>query len=153
MTIIGVISDTHSLLRPESMKLLYDADLIVHAGDIGSVSVLDKLSQIAPVTAVCGNIDKGPWANSLPENEVLEVDGQHLYVLHNLTDLDLDPVTAGFQVVISGHSHMPKMEKKDDVLYFNPGSAGPRRFKLPISLGRLVIEGSNIRGEIHEIQL
>jgi uncharacterized protein len=153
MTIIGVISDTHSLLRPESIKLLYDVDLIVHAGDIGSVSVLDELSQIAPITAVRGNIDKGLWANSLPENEVLEVDGQHLYVLHNLADLDLDPVTAGFQVVISGHSHMPKMEKKDDVIYFNPGSAGPRRFKLPISLGRLVIEGSNIRGEIHEIQL
>ena len=122
MTIVGVISDTHSLLRPEVMEHFCDVDHIVHAGDVGSAEVLDELGRVAPVTVVRGNIDKGLWAESLPENEVLEVGGQYLYVLHNLYDLDLDPVEAGFQVVISGHSHVPRMEEKGGVKYFNPGS-------------------------------
>lgn len=152
MIIVGVISDTHSLLRPEVMEHFSDVDHIVHAGDVGSAKVLEELGRVAPVTAVRGNIDKGLWAESLPENEVLEVGGQYLYVLHNLYDLDLDPAKAGFQVVISGHSHVPKMEEKGGVKYFNPGSAGPRRFKLPITLGRFVIEGSSVRCEIREIE-
>ncbi|MGE5054796.1 MAG: metallophosphoesterase family protein [Acidobacteriota bacterium] len=149
--LIGVISDTHGLLRPGALEALRGSKLIIHAGDVGAPEILDLLREIAPVTAVRGNIDKAPWARKLPETEVVEVAGISLYVLHDLAKLDLNPAAAGFRVVIYGHSHVPKQEKHEGVLYFNPGSAGPRRFKLPISLGRLMIEGGSLRGEIVSI--
>jgi uncharacterized protein len=151
--LIGVISDTHGLLRPEVIAALHGADHIVHAGDVGSPEILGKLSAIAPVIAVRGDVDKGAWSRTLPETEVLELDGVSIYVLHDLAQLDLKPKAAGFAVVISGHSHVPKQETRDGVLYFNPGSAGPRRFKLPISVGRLIVEQGSVRGEILHLQL
>lgn len=146
--IIGVISDTHSLLRPEAIVALRGSDRIIHAGDVGDPAILGKLAEIAPVTAVRGNIDHGAWADKLPETDVLEVAGVSIYVLHNLAQLDLKPEAAGFSVVVYGHSHKSKRETKDGVLYFNPGSAGPRRFQLPVSLGRLIVENGRVRAEI-----
>ena len=146
--LIGVISDTHGLLRPEAMAALRGAEHIVHAGDVGKPEILQQLGEIAPVTAVRGNIDKGTWALKLPETQVVELSGITIYVLHDLGTLDLKPQAAGFEVVISGHSHVPKQEMRDGVLYFNPGSAGPRRFKLPITVGRIFIENGEVRGEI-----
>jgi hypothetical protein len=146
--LIGVISDTHGLLRPEALEALRGSDQIIHAGDVGSPEILDKLSAIAPVTAVRGNIDKAPWCRKLPDTEVLELGGVSIYVLHDLAQLDLKPKAAGFAAVISGHSHIPKQETRDGVLYFNPGSAGARRFKLPVSLGRLTVEDGSVRGEL-----
>jgi len=147
-TVIGVISDTHGLLRPEALAALRGSDYIVHAGDIGAPEILDKLAEIAPVTAVRGNVDRAAWARKIPTTNVLEVGGISIYVLHSLQELDLKPEAAGFAVVISGHSHVPKQERKNGVLYFNPGSAGPRRFRLPVSLGRLRIEAGRISAEI-----
>jgi uncharacterized protein len=121
---------------------------IVHAGDIGSPEILEQLATIAPVTAVRGNVDRDAWARKLPETEILEAGGISIYVLHDLAQLDLKPEAAGFNVVISGHSHVPKQEERSGVLYFNPGSAGRRRFKLPVSLGRLVVEDGKVRGEL-----
>jgi hypothetical protein len=121
---------------------------IIHAGDVGSPEILEELSMIAPLTAVRGNVDTEAWANKLPEAEVLEVGGVSIYVLHDLAQLDLKPKAAGFAVVVSGHSHVPKQETRDGVLSFNPGSAGPRRFKLPVSIGRLVVEARIVRGEL-----
>jgi putative phosphoesterase len=149
--IIGAISDTHGLLRPEALAALHGSDYIIHAGDIGDPGILTKLNEIAPVTAVRGNIDREPWAQKIPATDVLEVGGVLIYVLHNLVELDLKPEAAGFAAVIYGHSHVPKQEMKNGVLYFNPGSAGPRRFKLPISLGRMRINGRQITAEIIEI--
>ena len=146
--LIGVISDTHGLLRPEAIAALRGAEHIVHAGDVGKPEILQQLGEIAPVTAVRGNIDKGTWALKLPETQVVELPGISIYVLHDLGTLDLKPQAAGFKVVISGHSHVPKQEMRDGVLYFNPGSAGPRRFKLPITVGRIFIENGEVRGEI-----
>ncbi|HEV8494532.1 MAG TPA: metallophosphoesterase family protein [Candidatus Angelobacter sp.] len=151
--IIGIISDTHGLLRPEAVELLRGSEHIIHAGDIGSPEIIPALEKIAPVIAIRGNIDTQPWARKFAETEVLELEGIHLYVIHDANALDLNPRAAGFAAVISGHSHQPKQEMKDGVLYFNPGSAGPRRFKLPISVGRLVIAGGRISGEILEIAL
>jgi|SRR5580658_1530645 putative phosphoesterase len=151
--LIGVISDTHGLLRPEAVEALRGADSIIHAGDVGSPEILDKLAAIAPVTAVRGNIDTKAWAGKLPETEVLEVVGISIYVLHDLAQLDLKPKAAGFAVVVSGHSHVPKQEVCDGVLYFNPGSAGPRRFKLPVSVGRLIVDGGRVRGELVDLPL
>jgi len=145
--IIGVISDTHGLLRPEALKALRGSQHIIHAGDVGTMEILEELSAIAPLTAVRGNVDKGAWALKLPETDVLEVGGISIYVLHDVTKLDLKPKAAGFAVVVSGHSHVPKQETRDGVLYFNPGSAGPRRFKLPVSVGRLIVENGKVRGE------
>jgi uncharacterized protein len=146
---IGVISDTHGLLRPEAIEALRGSDHIIHAGDVGKSEILDRLSRIAPITAIRGNIDTNPWAlKKLQETEVVELGGITIYVLHDLAQLDLKPQAAGFHVVIYGHSHVPKQETRDDVLYFNPGSAGPRRFKLPISLGKLIVEDEKVRGEI-----
>jgi uncharacterized protein len=130
---------------------LRGSERIIHAGDVGAAEVLEKLEAIAPVTAVRGNVDKGTWARKLPETEVLEVGGISIYVLHDLAQLDLKPEAAGFAAVISGHSHMSKQEVREGVLYFNPGSAGPKRFKLPVMLGRLIVEGGHVRGEIVEI--
>jgi putative phosphoesterase len=148
MRTIGVISDTHGLLRPQAVAALEGSALIIHAGDVGDPTILDDLRQIAPVVAVRGNVDRGAWADPLPLGEIVEHEGARLYVLHILEDLDLDPPTAGFHAVISGHSHKPKMERKDGVLYFNPGSAGPRRFDLPVSVGRLTLADGKLRGEI-----
>ena len=146
--IVGVISDTHGLLRPEAVGALRGSDYIIHAGDVGDVEIVKQLNAIAPVTAVRGNVDREPWARKLPETQVLEAGGISIYILHSVADLDLKPEAAGFAAVVSGHSHIPKQEVRNGVLYFNPGSAGPRRFKLPVSVGRLVIEGGKVRGEI-----
>jgi uncharacterized protein len=150
---IGVISDTHGLLRPEATDALRGVQYIIHAGDVGNPAILADLSAIAPLKAVRGNIDKGAWAQNLPETDVLELGGMLIYVLHDLAKLDLNPTAAGFKVVISGHSHVPNQERHNGVLYFNPGSAGPRRFNLPISLGKLVVNGSSVRAEIVELDI
>jgi putative phosphoesterase len=149
--IVGVISDTHGLLRPEAVGALRGSDYIIHAGDVGDAEILKQLNAIAPVTAVRGNVDREPWARKLPETQVLEAGGISIYILHSVADLDLKPEAAGFAAVVSGHSHIPKQEVRNGVLYFNPGSAGPRRFKLPVSVGRLVIQGGKVRGEIMRI--
>jgi uncharacterized protein len=149
--LIGVISDTHGLLRPEALAALQDSQYIIHAGDVGASEIIDRLAAISPVTAVRGNIDKDAWAGKLPETEVMEIGGASIYVLHDLGQLDLKPEAAGFDAVISGHSHIPKQETRGGVLFFNPGSAGPRRFKLPITVGRLIIENGRVRGEIMRI--
>ena len=152
-TVIGVISDTHGLLRSEALTALRGSHRIIHAGDVGSPKILEQLTTIAPVTAVRGNIDKDAWARKLPETEVFEIAGLSIYILHDLSKLDLRPQAAGFAAVISGHSHVPKQETRDGVLYFNPGSAGPRRFNLPVTLGRLVIASGGVRAEIERIGL
>jgi len=146
--IIGVISDTHGLLRPEALGALRGVDRIIHAGDVGAPEVLAALAAVAPVTAVRGNNDRGPWAAALACTVVVEAGGVAIYVIHDAAEIDLDPRAAGFRVVVAGHSHRPAVEERDGVLWFNPGSAGPRRFRLPIALGRLTIEGGVARGEI-----
>lgn len=154
--IIGVISDTHGLLRPEAVAALRGAHRIVHAGDVGAQSVLADLAKLAPVTAVRGNVDTAAWARALPATEVVDMaPGLLLYLLHDIGALDLDARASGFRVVVSGHSHRPACEERDGVLYFNPGSAGPRRFRLPIAVGRLIVDegdqgrvGGRVRGEI-----
>jgi len=151
--LIGVISDTHGLLRPEAITPLQGSDYIIHAGDVGDPAILDKLTEIAPVTAVRGNVDHGDWAEKLSETNVLEAEGVLIYVLHDLAKLDLKPEVAGFAVVVSGHSHVPKQTMKNAVLYFNPGSAGPRRFKLPVSVGRLIVDRGKVRGQIVELKV
>jgi putative phosphoesterase len=153
MTRVGLISDTHGLLRPEALAALAGVDYIVHAGDIGSAEILDRLRQIAPVTAVRGNNDKGSWARGIAENEVIEIEGSLLYVLHDLHELDLDPAAAGFAAVITGHSHKPAITERDGVLFVNPGSAGPRRFKLPISVGLLELKRRKWHARIQELVL
>ncbi len=151
--VLGVISDTHGLLRPEAVEALRGSDHILHAGDVGAPEILASLVSMAPVTAVRGNVDTGTWARKLPATEVVELGGILIYVLHDLGQLDLKPETAGFRVVVYGHSHHPKIEEKNGVLYFNPGSAGPRRFRLPASVGRLRIEDGRIHGELVELRI
>jgi putative phosphoesterase len=151
--IIGVISDTHGLLRPEAVELLRGSEHIIHAGDIGSPEIIPELRKIAPVTAIRGNVDTQAWARAFAETEVVELAGMDIYIIHDANALDLNPKAAGFAAVISGHSHQPKQEIKNGVLYFNPGSAGPGRFKLPISVGRLVIADGNLSGQILEIKI
>ncbi|HEX4825800.1 MAG TPA: metallophosphoesterase family protein [Candidatus Polarisedimenticolaceae bacterium] len=138
-TRLGLISDTHGLLRPEALELLRGVDHIVHAGDVGDPTILEALGVIAPVTAVRGNVDRERWAEALPETEMIELGGLTVYVLHDLGRLTIDPGAAGVGLVVSGHSHKPLIEQRRGVLYVNPGSAGPRRFKLPITLGEVVI--------------
>jgi putative phosphoesterase len=150
--IVGVISDTHGLLRPEALELLRGSEHIIHAGDIGSPEIVPALEQIAPVTAIRGNVDKQAWTRRFPETEVVELAGLHIYIIHDLNALDLDPKAAGFAAVISGHSHKQKQETKDGVLYFNPGSAGPRRFTLPISVGKLEIDRGTISATVLEVR-
>jgi uncharacterized protein len=145
---IGVISDTHGLVRPEALRALSGADLIVHAGDVGAPEVLDALRAIAPVVAVRGNNDRGRWAQALAETHIVERSGRRLYVLHDLHELDVDPRAAGYDAVIAGHSHQPRVERRDGVLYLNPGSAGPRRFRLPICVARLRIDARRLQAEI-----
>ena len=146
--IVGVISDTHGLLRPEAVAALAGCDLIVHAGDVGSPAVLAGLRRVAPVVAVRGNVDIESWARDLPESEVARVGDASVYVLHDLARLDLDPAAAGFAAVVSGHSHVPAIEEQGGVLYLNPGSAGPRRFSLPVSLARIRVEGGTVTAEL-----
>jgi uncharacterized protein len=141
---VGLISDTHGLLRPEALHSLQDSDFIIHAGDICDAAVLEQLSALAPVTAVRGNNDRGAWAGAIPDTSVLEVGTTLLYVIHNIDELDIDPVAAGFHAVIYGHSHKPLIEEKHGVLFINPGSAGPRRFRLPVSTAQLLISGTGI---------
>jgi putative phosphoesterase len=151
--IIGVISDTHGLLRPEAVAALRGADRIVHAGDVGGAEILVSLAALAPLTAVRGNNDKGTLARTLPLTEVVDAGGGLLvYVIHNVAELDLDPAAGGFRVVVAGHSHRPASDERDGVLWFNPGSAGPRRFRLPVAVGRLIVEGGDVRGEIVTIE-
>ena len=146
--VVGVISDTHGLLRPEAVEALKGSELIVHAGDIGGPEVIEALRAIAPVVAVRGNNDRGRWAEEFPVYDVTEVGPAFVYVLHDLKELDLSPEAAGFRVVVSGHSHMPLAEERRGVLYLNPGSAGPRRFKLPVTVARLNISGADATAEI-----
>ena len=141
MSIIGVISDTHGLLRPEAVAALRGVEMILHAGDIGKPEILDELSKIAPVTAVCGNNDTGDWARDIPDRQRLKIGGVSIYMLHDLKELNSPGEAIDAGVVISGHSHKPSMEERDGVLYLNPGSAGPRRFKLPVTVALLNIEG------------
>jgi putative phosphoesterase len=149
---VGLISDTHGLLRPEATEFLRGSDFVIHAGDIGDPAVLTELNAVAPVTAVRGNNDTGAWARSIPETAVLRVGEVSVYVLHNLAELDLDPAAAGFRVVVSGHSHRPSVERRDGVLYVNPGSAGPRRFKLPVSAAELEIRGASVKARLREFK-
>jgi hypothetical protein len=149
---VGLISDTHGLLRPEALAFLRGTDFIVHAGDIGDAAVLNELRCLAPLTAVRGNNDNGPWARAVAETEVLQVGEVFIYVLHDLAELELDPAAAGFRVVVSGHSHHPRIEERDGVLYVNPGSSGPRRFKLPIAVAELHIAGSSVKARIAELE-
>ncbi len=137
MSIVGLISDTHGLLRNEAVRALAGSDLIIHAGDVGKPEILDSLKALAPLVAVRGNIDKGAWAAALPETAVAQAGSAAIYVLHDVNELDLDPASAGFQVVVSGHSHQPARREQSGVLFLNPGSAGPRRFKLPVTVARL----------------
>ena len=139
-TRIGVISDTHGLLRPEAVKALHGADAILHAGDVGDPAILETLRALAPVTAVRGNIDRGELARDLPATVLAEFGGVQVYMLHNLADLDLNPRTAGIGVVVSGHTHEPLLRERDGVLYLNPGSAGPRRFSHPVTVAELVVD-------------
>ena len=149
---IGIISDTHGLVRQHVVKSFKDVDLIVHAGDVGKPEVLETLQDIARVYPVRGNVDGGKWTDSLPFTEVVKAGQVYLYVLHDINELDLDPVTAGFNAVISGHSHVPKIEERNGVLFLNPGSAGPRRFKYPVSIAFLYVKGASIETEIMELK-
>jgi putative phosphoesterase len=151
--VIGVISDTHGLMRPEAVEALRGVELILHAGDVGRPEVLDALKGIAPVVAVRGNNDKGAWAEELPAWDVAEVGVVFIYMIHDVKEIDLSPAAAGFQVVVSGHSHKPSVEERKGVLYVNPGSAGPRRFKLPVSIARLTVRGESVRAQIVELSV
>ncbi|HEX4584994.1 MAG TPA: metallophosphoesterase family protein [Burkholderiaceae bacterium] len=153
MARIGLISDTHGLLRPEAISFLRGSDHIVHGGDIGHAEILAQLSALAPITAVRGNNDRGPWAESLAETEFVRIGEVFVYVLHDLAQLDIDPNGAGVQVVVSGHSHKPSVERRNGVLYVNPGSAGPRRFTLPISVAELVVAGSVVSARLVELEV
>jgi putative phosphoesterase len=139
-TRLGLISDTHGLMRTEALEALRGSELIIHAGDVGKPEILEALRKLAPVVAVRGNVDTAPWAQALPETAVAEAGGATIYVLHDVNALNLNPVTAGFRIVISGHSHKPGKTERDGVLYINPGSAGPRRFQLPVAVARLDLE-------------
>ena len=149
--LIGVISDTHGLLRPEAVAALQGVEHILHAGDVGDPRILEQLGKIAPVTAIGGNIDRAGKCAELPPIELVELDGVSIYMLHDRHELDLDPETAGIAVVVSGHSHQPDIEWRKGVLYFNPGSAGPRRFSLPVSVGFLNIDDGSIKPRLHTL--
>ena len=150
-TVIGLISDTHGLIRPEAIEALQGVELIIHAGDIGKPEVVSALKAIAPVAAIKGNIDNGAWAKLLPDTKLVKAGGMRLFIIHNVRELDCDPVARGFQVVVSGHSHKPSVSTRDGVLFVNPGSAGPRRFKLPIAVGKLFIEDNRVNAAIIEL--
>ncbi len=148
---VGVISDTHGLLRPEALVALAGSDHILHAGDVGDATILEALRQIAPVTAIRGNIDRHGDAALLPATEAVELEGRLFYLVHAIADLDLDPVASQVEVVVSGHSHRPSLLRKEGVLYLNPGSAGPRRFKLPISIALVEISADRLDARLVEL--
>ncbi len=148
---VGLISDTHGLLRPEALAFLAGCDRIVHAGDVCDASVLETLAAIAPVTAVRGNNDRGAWASRLRKTERFALGEVVVYAIHDLAELDIEPGAAGVRVIVSGHSHQPSVQERDGVLFVNPGSAGPRRFKLPISVGELTVEGSGVSARTVEL--
>jgi uncharacterized protein len=149
--LVGVISDTHGLLRPEAVAALRGADLIIHAGDVGAPEVIDALRKQAPTFVVRGNVDKAHWADALPMTAQVEVGGLVFHVLHDISELDLNPAAIGYAAVVYGHSHRPSIEMREGVLFLNPGSAGPRRFKLPISIARVRVAGQQLRPEIVEL--
>ena len=149
--IVGVISDTHGLLRPQAVDALRGSDLVLHAGDVGAAEVLEALRSVAPTTAIRGNVDTAIWATALPTTEVIPVGGVEIFMLHDRAALDLDPKAAGFAAVVFGHTHRPGAETRDGVLYLNPGSAGPRRFTLPVTVARLTIAGGRISHEIIDL--
>ena len=148
---VGIISDTHGLLRPEAIERLSGVQHIIHAGDIGSPEVISGLRKIAPITAIRGNVDRGEWAAAYPHTALVKLGGRSIYVLHNLNELELDPAAVGIDVVVSGHSHRPKIETVGGVLYLNPGSAGPRRFTLPIAVATLELTGGALRPSVHDV--
>ena len=148
---IGVISDTHGLLRPEALEALRGCERIIHAGDVGSADVLSQLRDLAPVVAVRGNVDSEAWAMRLPRTATVKIGSHTVYVLHVLEDLEIEPSPAGISAVVYGHSHKPSIEERDGVIYLNPGSAGPRRFRLPIGVGYLHLESGGIRGELLDL--
>jgi len=150
---VGVISDTHGLLRPEATAELGGSDFLIHAGDVGDPEILEELSRIAPLTTVRGNVDRGSWAKRLPKTQMFALNKTFIYVLHDLSDLDLSPGAAGIAAVVSGHSHVAVQSTKDGVLYFNPGSAGPRRFKLPVTIGKITIIDGKVQSEIVELKI
>jgi len=151
--LVGVISDTHGLLRPQALDALRGCDLIIHAGDVGRPELLEPLRALAPLRVVRGNVDYGDWAARLPMTARVDAGGHVFYVLHNIAELDLDPPTAGFAAVVYGHSHRPSIETRDGVLWLNPGSAGPRRFSLPVSLARVKVSARELRPEIVELSI
>ena len=151
MTLLGIISDTHGLLRPEALDALRGSELIIHAGDVGNSEILERLREIAPVVAVRGNVDTAPWAEALPETMVVRVAGRSIYALHDRSQLVADPVTAGYAAVVFGHSHTALVETRGGVLYLNPGSAGPRRFRLPITVARLRVSTEYLEPEIVQL--
>jgi putative phosphoesterase len=146
--VVGLISDTHGLLRPAALDALHGVDHLIHAGDVGNPDLLQPLSAIAPLTVVRGNVDRGPWAEALPETAEVELGGRWIHVRHILDELDLDPLAAGFDVVVYGHSHKPDIEHRSGVLYVNPGSAGPRRFQLPVTVALLHLTAGAPRAEL-----
>jgi putative phosphoesterase len=147
---VGLVSDTHGLLRPEARTFAAGCDYIIHGGDIGSAAILEQLSAMAPLIAVKGNNDRQSWAAHLPETEMIRVAGVFFYVIHDLSQLDIEPRAAGVHVIVSGHSHKPLIEQRDGILYINPGSCGPRRFKLPISVAEILVEGTKVKARTLE---
>jgi putative phosphoesterase len=148
---VALLSDTHGLMRAQARAFAVGCDYIIHGGDIGSAEILEDLAEIAPLIAVRGNNDREPWAAHLPETEMIRVGGAFVYVIHDISQLDIEPLAAGVQVIVSGHSHRPLIEQRDGVLYVNPGSCGPRRFKLPISVGELIVVGSAVSARTVEL--
>ncbi len=153
LRVIGLISDTHGLIRPEAIEALQGVDLVVHAGDIGKPEVLDALKAIGPLVAIKGNNDSGAWAKALPDTRLVQTADTRLFVIHNVKELDCDPATNGYDVIITGHSHKPSIVTRDGVLFVNPGSAGPRRFKLPVAVGKLFIQNQKINAELIELRV
>ena len=151
--LVGIILDTHGLVRPEAVRALKGSELLIPAGDIGNPQVIEQLHEIAPTFVVRGNNDRGAWAADLPVTQVVEVGELLFYVLHEISQLDVDPAVAGFAAVVSGHSHQPSIQFRDGVLYLNPGSAGPRRFSLPVAVARVHVSGRQMRPEIVELRV
>ena len=150
---LGIIADTHGLMRPEAVAALAGAERIIHAGDIGRPEVLQALEAVAPVIAVRGNNDQDPWAAAIPDTAVVDVDDLRVYILHDVKALDFDPATAGFSAVICGHSHQPRLGQRAGVWFINPGSAGPRRFKLPVAVARLYVREGTLTAELVALQV
>jgi uncharacterized protein len=150
---VGIISDTHGLLRPEAVEALRGSSLIIHAGDMGSDTIIPNLETIAPIYAVRGNVDNGPWAYKIPKSQSVEIEGVFIYVYHGHQEPELNPETSGFQVVVSGHSHQPSIETRNGILFINPGSAGPKRFRLPVSLAIATIHEGKVTAELLELEV